>query len=233
MSDTSEHRNYGLPDNTFPEGLCPRCGKQAAFSRGALWPLVDDGTTVVAKDGSRMAVDVERASILTCQNCNRGLVVIERRFQGPRTMLVGGTPIAWRGVHWWPSVGATVHKAVPDSIRRALEEAETTLSIGCYRSATIMARHALEAVTKEQGATKYSLIDRLKEMAAAGKLQPTLSEWANEVRLVGNVGAHDPLAEVPEDDAKDLIAFMQALANYLYVLPFELAERRKKKSSAP
>jgi glutamate-1-semialdehyde aminotransferase len=136
-------------------------------------------------------------------------------------------------IHWWPTVGGTVHEAVPLAIRSALEEAATTLGAGCYRAATIMARHALEAVTKDQGATKSSLADRLKEMVAAHKLQPNLAEWATEVRLVGNAGAHNPLAAVPREDAEDLLDFMRDLVNYLYVLPFELVERRKKKSAAP
>ncbi|MGZ3240890.1 MAG: DUF4145 domain-containing protein, partial [Burkholderiaceae bacterium] len=58
-------------------------------------------------------------------------------------------------------------------------------------------------------------------------LQPTLADWAKEVRLVGNSGAHfDPINIVSKDDASQLIDFVRELAKYIYVLPFELNERR-------
>jgi hypothetical protein len=125
--------------------------------------------------------------------------------------------------------GAVVHHAVPEAIRFALQEAEATFAANCFRAATIMARHALEAIAADQGAEKGKLVDRVKALADCHKLQPNLADWATEVRLVGNAGAHGPLDNVSEDDAKDLLAFMQELVNYLYVLPFELQERRKNK----
>jgi hypothetical protein len=45
----------------------------------------------------------------------------------------------------------------------------------------------------------------LKNLAARGLLLPTLADWAKEVRLVGNIGAHfDPMDTVSKDDAEKL-----------------------------
>jgi hypothetical protein len=90
-----------------------------------------------------------------------------------------------------------------------------------------MARRTLEAVTEDKGQTNGTLASRLDAMAKAGTLQPTLAEWAKEVRLVGNIGAHfDPIKTVSMEDARQLLSFVRELLRYLYQLPAELAQRR-------
>jgi hypothetical protein len=69
---------------------------------------------------------------------------------------------------------------------------------------------------------------RLKNLAARGLLLPTLADWAKEVRLVGNIGAHfDPMDTVSKDDAEKLNTFVRELLRYLYELPAELARRKR------
>jgi hypothetical protein len=90
-----------------------------------------------------------------------------------------------------------------------------------------MARRALEAVAVDQGQTSGSLYERLAALASAGILLPTLADWATEVRLIGNAGAHfDPLETVTRHDAEQLLSFLQELLRYLYEMPAELARRR-------
>lgn len=90
-----------------------------------------------------------------------------------------------------------------------------------------MARRTLEAVTVDKGASGKTLFERLNNMAASGVLPPTLADWAKEVRLVGNTGAHfDPITTVSKEDSAQLISFVRELLKYLYELPAELARRR-------
>jgi hypothetical protein len=90
-----------------------------------------------------------------------------------------------------------------------------------------MARRTLEAITVDKGETTGVLADRLKKLASNGTLLPTLADWAKEVRLVGNAGAHfDPINSVSKKDAEDLIAFVRELLRYLYELPADLARRK-------
>jgi hypothetical protein len=90
-----------------------------------------------------------------------------------------------------------------------------------------MSRRTLEAITVEMGETKGSLAERLKNLSEKGVLHPSLSEWAKEVRLIGNKGAHfDPINEVSTDDAKQLLTFIKELLKFLYELPAELNRRR-------
>ncbi|MCW3052402.1 MAG: hypothetical protein JWN14_1572 [Chthonomonadales bacterium] len=92
-----------------------------------------------------------------------------------------------------------------------------------------MARRTLEAITVEKGETSGTLSDRLKVLATSHVLLPDLAEWAKEVRLIGNTGAHyDPLDKATMEDARDLLNFIQALMGYFYELPATLARRRNK-----
>ena len=93
-----------------------------------------------------------------------------------------------------------------------------------------MARRTLEAIAVDKGETTGTLAERLRSMSSKGLLHPTLADWTKEVRLIGNLGAHfDPINKVSQDDARQLIDFIRELAKFLYVLPFELNQRRASK----
>jgi len=94
-----------------------------------------------------------------------------------------------------------------------------------------MARRTLEAIATDKGEANGALAQRLSNLSTKGFLHATLADWAKEVRLIGNVGAHfDPISDVSLDDARQLIDFIRELAKFLYVLPYELNERRTEKS---
>lgn len=90
-----------------------------------------------------------------------------------------------------------------------------------------MARRTLEAVAADKGEPKGTLAQRLDALTSKGILHPHLSDWAKEVRLIGNIGAHfDPIREVSVEDARQLFSFARELLRYLYELLAELARRR-------
>ena len=230
-------RHSGLPEIAHMEGLCPRCRKQSSFEMVGEHPLGFGKAQFTDSLAGRTTGVEERVGVLHCRNCRQRVLVVEKAKYG-KQLFSGATnmpeirPVEWRGVHWWPPVRSSIHKAVPEAIGLALQEAETTLAANCYRASSIMARHALEAVVAHQGGSGKSLADGLKSLVSANKLQANLADWATEVRLVGNAGAHNPLAPVPREDAQDLVSFMHALVEYLYVLPHDLDERRKRKPGA-
>jgi hypothetical protein len=90
-----------------------------------------------------------------------------------------------------------------------------------------MARRTLEAITDERGEKTGSLYERLQRLAT--QVPAGIADWAKEVRVVGNMGAHyDPAKKPTLEDARDLIDFLRELMKYLYELPAELARRRNK-----
>jgi hypothetical protein len=219
----------GPPDSTHPAGLCPRCEKQSSFEYAQSLPLTFDGGYLIGRGEPNMATFHERVTVLFCRNCNQGVVVIEEQWTGDHRSIErsGGGEISWKGFHWWPLVGALLHKAVPAPIASAFHEAVLALSANCPRAAAVMARRTLEAIATDKGETTGALAQRLSNLSSKGLLHATLAEWAKEVRLIGNAGAHfDPINEVSADDARQLVNFIRELAKFLYVLPYELNEHR-------
>jgi Domain of unknown function (DUF4145) len=224
----------GLPDSTLPHGLCPRCQKQSSFDVADPQPVTfDPDQHLMERGGSSTPVAVDQVSILYCRNCRQGIVVVEERcvagssWREPKTGKTGGGVISWKGIHWWPAADAQMSADVPVQIAEVLREAVRALHAECPRAAAAMARRTLEAITVDKGETTGVLADRLKKLASKGTLLPTLADWAKEVRLVGNAGAHfDPIDSVSKKDAEDLIAFVRELLRYLYELPADLARRK-------
>lgn len=222
--------NEGLPDSGTRSGLCPRCGKQSSFDLAGSLPVTFDLTMfAVLQDGRREPLVSDQVSALICRHCHQGVVVVEEELIGGVARRDGGRSgeISHRGIHWWPLPQAKQSPDVPAEIASAFSEAATALSARCPRASAVMARRTLEAVTADQGQASGSLHERLKALASSGVLLPTLSDWASEVRLIGNAGAHyDPIETVSQEDAQQLLSFVQELLRYLYELPAELGRRR-------
>ncbi len=135
--------------------------------------------------------------------------------------------IGHRGLYWWPLPDSRSSPDIPSGIGGAFSEAVTAAAAGCPRAAAAMARRTLEAICEDQGETTGTLQQRIAALKTAGKLHETLSDWATEVRLVGNVGAHfDPIKDVSLDEAKALCAFVQELLKFIYEMPAQLRRRR-------
>src|SRR6266436_4428212 len=68
-----------------------------------------------------------------------------------------------------------------------------------------------------------------KEIAAKGLITEPLRQFAHEVRLEGNDGAHpdpDGLENVTPKDADDIIEFTREYLHHVYVMPAKLAARK-------
>ncbi|MDO9067535.1 MAG: DUF4145 domain-containing protein [Deltaproteobacteria bacterium] len=222
--------NDGPPDSTRPQGLCPRCGKQSSFESLGHLPLSFE-TIMRALPGRDMEPTddpLDRVASLRCRNCRQATAVIEEKWVGEKhhTQSKSGT-IWWKGVHWWPLPDARVPAGVPNPIADAFAEAVRALTANCPRAALVMARRTLEAIAVDKGQATGSLADRVRALSATGALHPTLAEWAMEVRLAGNLGAHfDLMSTVSTDDAKAMLAFVRELMRFLYELPTQLARVR-------
>lgn len=223
--------NKDLPDSHCPSGLCPRCGKQSSFENAGSLPVtINYDTYSVDYEGHRSHDSTDQVTSLICRHCNQGVVVVEEQWVGDvpvRENKRGGGTVTYRGIHWWPLPESQLSSDIPTEIAEAFAEASTALMAQCPRAAVVMARRTLEAVAADKGETKGTLAQRLDALNSKGILHPHLSEWAKEVRLIGNIGAHfDPIREVSVEDARQLFSFVRELLRYLYELPAELARRR-------
>jgi hypothetical protein len=226
-----------LPDSTEPHGLCPRCGRISNFSLIANTPV--SYTNTVTEHG--VADWDQQVSTLQCQGCHQNTVVVEDEYVGGVRRRDGGNSGTgqWRGIHWWPMPGMQPgHRDVPDAVGDAVAEGTRCLAAQSPRAAVVMFRAALQHIVTDLGSAeaqkKPNLAKQLQQMATDGVLHPALAQWADEIRLLGNAGAHpDPLAPVTTSAAQDLAELLAELLNFLYVTPARVGRARSARTGTP
>lgn len=116
----------------------------------------------------------------------------------------------------YPQADRQLPPSVPRGIRTDFAEAQRCMRARSYNASAIMARRVVENIRKEQGYKKGKLFVALKSMKDDGVIDARLYEWADTAREVGNEGAHDTTS-VSREDAKEVLLFVEALVDYLYV----------------
>ena len=109
-------------------------------------------------------------------------------------------------------------KNAPDVVIRPYKEAQKCYRAQAYEACVIMCRKGIEAICAEKGETRGNLADKLKKLKDKGIWEETFYKWSNELRLIGNDGAHSHDEIIDKQDAKDAIDFFDALITYLYHL---------------
>jgi hypothetical protein len=214
-----------LPTLEDPTGPCPRCRRVSNFYHWHTQPLVSTG-------GGEL--DDERVVVLGCMGCGRGTAVVERQVIEEST----GTAI-WAGLHWWPVPGAGIlDSEVPEAVASAYDEGTRCLAVRADRASVVMFRAALAEIVTNKGsaAAKGSrgLTAQLRQMADDGDLYPSLVDWADEIRSLGDVGAHpNELGDVDHDDAVNLSHLTRRMIDVLYEVPARVNRSRQSRTAGP
>jgi len=121
-------------------------------------------------------------------------------------------------------------------------QAHDSLANENWDAAAVMSRSALQFIARHQGAKKGNLKQEIQDLAGKGILHPLMQEWSDEVRELGNDSAHPEVAtgqsviqpiddSAPEpQDAKDIVSFLDFLLFYLYDLPKQIGEYRRRRN---
>lgn len=127
----------------------------------------------------------------------------------------------------WPEP-QDVDEAVPLRARQFLQQALSCLQAPA--GASMLAASSVDAMLKEIGLTEGSLYKRIEEAHQQHFITAEMAAWAHEVRLDANDQRHaDEGADLPDEaDARKSIEFVQALAQFLFVLPSRVAIGRRK-----
>jgi hypothetical protein len=117
------------------------------------------------------------------------------------------------------------NEPLPVKVRQRLDSARKvrTADAGLY---AVAVRRLLETVCNEQGAAGRNLIAKLQDLAGKGRIPELLGEMADQLRLLGNIGAHDADVEIDERDVPVIEDFAEAILEYLYRAPAKLAAAR-------
>lgn len=129
---------------------------------------------------------------------------------------------------------ASALASIDPALREAYDEATTTLTDGHASSATIQARRTLEGLVKhllqdvgQEASLRAPLNQLIKTLAKHLDLAKPLTDTAHAVREGGNLGAHyDVRTTATPDLARKTVELIEAIADYLLVLPQKVEELR-------
>ena len=161
--------------------------------------------------------------LFQCGFCGRGVIFVFKEQRGPRSVKAVQTRVMYPA-----HVSQKVPQHTPDPAVSFFDQGVSSWENKNYDAAGVMLRKSLEAGLKVtlQNATG-SLYDCIVQAGASNKLTPDMVEWAQTMRVMGNSAAHD-MTPWTEGEAKELLEFVNLLFTYLFTLPRQTKEARKK-----
>nr|WP_279636264.1 DUF4145 domain-containing protein [Micromonospora noduli] len=130
----------------------------------------------------------------------------------------------------WPPQHRLLSTAIPAGLRSIHEEARTCFKAKAYRASVVMVRRTIEGVCAENGVEESVLRRSLEALNKAGVIDGRLLEWAQELRVLGNAGAHYTEESITRQDAEDALALAEALLDYVFVLTAKFQEFQQRRA---
>lgn len=210
--------------------LCPHCGAKSHIE--ALWNECH----------SLKNRDVEFYVVFRCKPCRKLLLKTFYLEQNQYSQQENLSMKGWDEI--FPmSLDDQLAKEekhfIPVEIRKDYEEALKCKSISSHRASCAMFRRALQGALLQKGAD--AKLDLIKQIESLDVLPKDVKDWAHQIRIFGNWGAHpdkDNLKDVGNDDVAEVHDFMSKLLLYIFIMPEKVKlsrERREKavKAAAP
>jgi hypothetical protein len=124
---------------------------------------------------------------------------------------------------------------LPKVVRASYEEAVRCENGRSWIACVVMVGRTLEAVCVEYDSKTRNMAGTLKAMLTNGAISQELFDWANELRVIRNYGAHATDQEITEQNAREALDFLQALLEIFYELrpKFKAMKERRTDGKAP
>jgi hypothetical protein len=168
-----------------------------------------------------------KAILVQCPVCNNALL------GGSEYVQVGKNQYIWSSLsRLWPEQESYVASDIPKIARNSLIEARICYKAKAYTASVVMSGRTLEAVCKHHSAKNKNLADGLKELKENGIIDDRLFKWGQELRKHRNIGAHATDQKISKEDAKDLLDFVNAICEYIFVLTERFNKFMERKSKA-
>ena len=153
-----------------------------------------------------------RITLLECTTCRQTLVGLQDQHtetDGPE----------WSdAIRIWPAPSRFRSFAIPLIVHVSLEEADRCFQAGAYSATAVMCGRALEGICVHFKTKSKTLFTGLKELRDSKVIDERLFTWGDELRKVRNLGAHASTEKVSRDDAEDVLNFVHAICDYVFVL---------------
>tara|TARA_R110002096_G_scaffold24760_33_gene78106 strand:- start:4031 stop:4486 length:456 start_codon:yes stop_codon:yes gene_type:complete len=127
----------------------------------------------------------------------------------------------WHGKVIYPNEKKGV-EGLPASVEKEFRAAEQVSTISANAYAVLLGR-VLDAVCDDRNANGDILHKRLEDLATRNEIPKNLADMAHKLRQLRNVGAHADLGELTDDEVPVLAALCQAVLEYVYSAPMQVA----------
>jgi hypothetical protein len=167
-----------------------------------------------------------RTSLLECPACQKALV--------------GGASATgvddWDNFEWgkamrlYPVAEAPLSKYIPAIVGTSIEEADLCFRAKAFSACAVMCGRALEGMCRHFGTKSKYLGGGLRELLDRAIIDQRLFSWSEELQRHRNLGAHATEERISKEDARDLLDFVHAITEYVFVLSerFRIFMERKK-----
>lgn len=187
------------------QNYCPKCN--FIVETGVLFTYTYDVTYTDELQNQGTGV-----ALAKCLNCNSPFLSQED--------FINIEDYSWASdqIQLFPVPDNIALRNAPEIVINPYKEAYKCYRAQAYEACVIMCRKGIEAICKDKGETKGNLADKLKNLREKHILEDTFYNWANELRLIGNDGAHSHDKTIDKQDAQDSVNFLDALITYNYHL---------------
>lgn len=110
--------------------------------------------------------------------------------------------------------------SLPPSVERSYAEVLTCEEASAPLACVVMVGRTLEAACKEHFSTQkgITIFKGIQQLYEEGLISEQLKEWADELRVLRNIGAHAVTEDVSPVDAREAVNFLRAILENLYDL---------------
>lgn len=128
----------------------------------------------------------------------------------------------------WPEhVESPIPNHLSHEVEKAFKGAERNFQMEDGEDAAAMLyRRSIDiAIRIKHPEIKGLLAPRIASLVDKGLLPPQMKQWADQIRLIGNEGAHEPEG-VSKEDLEPMRYFTEAFLRYFITIPFQVALHR-------
>jgi hypothetical protein len=110
-------------------------------------------------------------------------------------------------------------------------EAQKCYEAGALLATAVMVRRAIEGFCAENGVKNKTLHGALQDLVERDVIDRRLLEWADGLRILGNVGAHFTEDVVSKQDASDALDLVEAMLDYVYVFSVKFQQVKARRNA--
>ena len=157
-------------------------------------------------------------SLISCPRC-AGAVLLEHSPSNVPHSVVGNV---------FPDIDRDVDVShLPEDVSAYYRDAIRAMNASLPDAAAVQLRRTLEAASAHFGHNNGPLIRRVQGLITEGLITKTFGEVLNEVRRLGNLGAHATDERVDEAEATRALRFTTQVLRNLFEIPAELEQIRE------